>query len=75
MTEPKHKIVVQDVTEKIKNPRQELLNNQELQKPFIFKGYTTEKERIKDTIKNNRYIYNIPEPEIKRNMIKQNLQF
>ena len=65
MTEPKHKIVVQDVTEKIKNPRQELLNDQELQKPFIFKGYTTEKERIKDTIKNNRYIYNIPEPELK----------
>ena len=72
MTEPKHKIVVQDITEKIKNPRQELLNDQELQKPFIFKGYTTEKERIKDTIKNNRYIYNIPEPENKKNFLNNN---
>ena len=36
MTEPKHKIVVQDITEKIKNPRQELLNAQEFQKTFIF---------------------------------------
>ena len=77
MTEPKRKIVVQDVTEKIKNPRQELLNDQELQKPFIFKGYTTEKERIKDTIKNNRYIYNIPEPELKKkinNNISNNIE-
>ena len=65
MTEPGHKITVQDVTDKIINTREDMLNKQELQKPFIFKGYTTEKERIKDTIKNNRYIFNLPEPEIK----------
>ena len=65
MTEPEHKITVQDVTDKIINTREDMLNKQELQKPFIFKGYTTEKERIKDTIKNNRYRFNLPEPEIK----------
>jgi hypothetical protein len=32
-------------------------------KPFIFKGYTTESDRIKDTIKKNRYLYNISESE------------
>ena len=65
MTEPEHTITVQDVTDKIINTREDMLNKQELQKPFIFKGYTTEKERIKDTIKNNRYRFNLPEPEIK----------
>ena len=62
MTEPNHKITVQDVTEKILNTRADMLNNQELQKPFIFKGYKTELERIKDTIKNNRYFFNLPDP-------------
>ena len=65
MTEPKHKITVQDVTDKITNTREDMLNKQELQKPFIFKGYTSELDRIKDTIKNNRYRFNLPEPEIK----------
>ena len=67
MTEPKHKITVQDVTDKIINTREDMLNKQELQKPFIFKGYTTELDRIKDTIKNNRYLYNLPEKEEKSN--------
>ena len=65
MTEPEHKITVQDITDKIINTREDMLNKQELQKPFIFKGYTTELDRIKDTIKNNRYRFNLPEPEIK----------
>ena len=65
MTEPEYKITVQDVTDKIINTREDMLNKQELQKPFIFKGYTTELDRIKDTIKNNRYRFNLPEPEIK----------
>ena len=65
MTEPGHKITVQDVTDKIINTREDMLNKQELQKPFIFKGYTSELDRIKDTIKNNRYRFNLPEPEIK----------
>ena len=65
MTEPGHKVTVQDVTDKITNTREDMLNKQELQKPFIFKGYTTELDRIKDTIKNNRYRFNLPEPEIK----------
>ena len=65
MTEPEHKITVQDVTDKIINTREDMLNKQELQKPFIFKGYTSELDRIKDTIKNNRYRFNLPEPEIK----------
>ena len=67
MTLPQNKIVVQDITEKIDNPRQKMYNQRIKRKPFIFKGYTTELDRIKDTIKNNRYLYNLPEKEEKSN--------
>ena len=33
----------------------------EIQKPFIFKGYTTEEDRIKDAIKRNRFLFNLPD--------------
>ena len=65
MTLPENKIVVQDVTEKIDNPREKMYNQRIKKKPFIFKGYKTELDRIKDTIRNNRYLYNLPEPEEK----------
>ena len=67
MTLPQNKIVVQDITEKIDNPRQKMFNQRIKKKPFIFKGYKTEIDRIKDTIKNNRYLYNLPEKEEKSN--------
>ena len=72
MTLPQHKIVVQDVTEKIDNPRQKMFNQRIKKKPFIFKGYKTEIDRIKDTIKNNRYLYNLPDyPEKTNKTISQ----
>ena len=61
MTLPENKVVVQDVTKKIINPRQNMYNQRTKGKPFIFKGYTTEVERIKDTLKNNRYLFHLSE--------------
>ena len=46
-----------DITEKVQNTRMELMNERESKKPFIFKGYITEADRINDTIKRNKYLY------------------
>ena len=48
MTIPNHKIVVHDESD-INYPFREKSNKNE--KPFIFKGYKNEIERIKDSIK------------------------
>ena len=61
MTNPSNQIVITDITEKIDNCRQELMNESKMQKPFIFKGYTSELDRINDTVKNNRLLYNLPD--------------
>jgi len=66
MTNPSNQIVITDVTEKIDNCRQELMNESKMQKPFIFKGYTSELDRINDTVKNNRLLYNLPDYPDKR---------
>ena len=67
MTNPSSQIVINDITEKINNCRQELMNEDKLQKPFIFKGYTSELDRINDTVKNNRLLYNLPDyPDTKQ---------
>ena len=63
MTLPNHKIEVKDLSEKGIIFREELLKGGRNKKPFIFKGYKTEQDRINDTIKNNRYLYNIPDKE------------
>ena len=63
MTSPEHQIIVRDISDKALNAREEILRNSKIKKPFIFKGYTTESDRIKDTIKKNRYLYNISESE------------
>ena len=57
MTNPCSKIEHKDVTEKVQNTRMELMNERESKKPFIFKGYITEADRINDTIKRNKYLY------------------
>ena len=63
MTFPERKIVIQDKTKKITNTRAYLLNEKPgKKKPFIFKGYKTEADRIKDTERNNRYLFNLPDP-------------
>ena len=74
MTLPDRKIVIQDKTKKITNSRAYLLNEKPgNKKPFIFKGYKTEADRIKDTERNNRYLFNLPDPpekEDKKEKIK-----
>lgn len=45
MTIPEKQIKIKDVT-KITNPRYELMKSARFCKPFIFKGYKTEKDRI-----------------------------
>ena len=66
MVNPSSQIVIKDITEKVINCRQELMNESDLQKPFIFKGYITEQDRINDTVKNNKLLFNLPDfPEEK----------
>ena len=68
MANPSSQIIINDVTEKVENCRQELMNQSKMQKPFIFKGYTSEQDRINDTVKNNRILFNLPDyPDIKKN--------
>ena len=66
MTNPLSKVEHKDVTEKITNTRLEVMNelfatNPEKKKPLVFRGYTSEADRIKDTIKKNKYLYYLPD--------------
>ena len=63
MRNPDYKIVINDISSKITNPREELMKEKEsnLLKPFIFKGYKSEADRIKDAVYNNRLLYNLPD--------------
>ncbi len=63
MTIPNHKIEVKDLSKKGIIFREEILKGGRNKKPFIFKGYKTEEDRINETIKNNRYLFNYPEKE------------
>ena len=65
MTNPHSIIEHKDVTEKITNTRVELMNelfanNPEKKRPLVFRGYITEADRIKATVKNNKYLYYLP---------------
>ena len=61
MSNPDHQIVVKDITTKVNNPRADLMKDEAIRKPFIFKGYKSEEDRIKDAIYNNRLLYNLPD--------------
>ena len=68
MTNPHSIIQHKDITEKITNTREELMNEQfadnpEKKRPLVFRGYITEADRIKDTIKNQHYLYYLPDYE------------
>ena len=63
MTIPEHQICIHDASE-IKYPFRN--KEQKYQKPFIFKGYKTEEDRIKDTLKQNSFLYNIIEDSNKK---------
>jgi hypothetical protein len=68
MANPSSQIIINDVTEKVENCRQELMNQSRMQKPFIFKGYTSEQDKINDTVKNNKLLFNLPDyPDTKKN--------
>lgn len=59
MTIPSHQIKYKDVSEKVNNTRELTLKQSRITKPFVFKGYISEADRIKDTIKKNKYLYNL----------------
>ena len=77
MNDPETKIEIKDYEERINNPKTDMSKEREIQKPIIFKGYTTEEDRIKDSIKRNRYLFNLPDYEEenqKDKKEKQNLE-
>ena len=78
MTIPEKKVTIDDITKKVTNARDDILSEGGLKKPFYFKGYLNENERIKQTIKNNRYLYNFSEeePQIKKKKLysKKNIE-
>ena len=66
MTNPESIIEHKDITEKVTNTRAELINerfadNPEKNRPLVFRGYISEADRIKDVIKQNRYLYYLPD--------------
>ena len=59
MTHPHSIIEQKDITQKITNTRLETMNelfkkNPEKKKPLVFRGYLSEADRIKDTIKKQK---------------------
>ena len=75
MNEPDTKIEIKDYEERINNPKTDMSKEKEIQKPFIFKGYTTEEDRIKDSIKRNRYLFNLPDYEDETNVNKKEKKY
>jgi len=68
MTNPQQTIECKDITEKITNTREEVMNelfaiDPEKKKPLVFRGYISEADRIKDTIKKHKYLYYFPDYE------------
>ena len=68
MTNPHQIVEHKDITQKIINTREELMNenfatNPDKRKPLAFRGYLSESDRIKDTIKNHKYLYYFPDYE------------
>ena len=74
MNDPETKIEIKNYEERINNPKTDLLKEKEIQKPFIFKGYTTEEDRIKDSIKRNRYLFNLPDYDDELNNKTENIE-
>ena len=69
MTLPEHKVIIKDFSEK-KYPFRNLEVN--VKKPFTFKGYKTEDERINENIKLNQFLYSMTEPNIPKNNSSNN---
>ena len=58
MTQPEHKISVHDDADKDYPFREKNFSSK---KPFVFKGYRNELDRIKETLKRNKYLFNYPD--------------
>ena len=58
MSNPESKVEIKDLSPKINNIRYNLSPEK---KPFVVNGYSSEEERIKNTIHNNKYLYNLPD--------------
>ena len=72
MTNPEHKIIIKDISKKVNNTRNDLMKDNIIRKPFIFKGYKSEEDRIKYAEYNNKLLYNIPDyPSPRNNNIKK----
>ena len=74
MNDPETKIEIKEYEERINNPKTDMSKEKEMGKPFIFKGYTTEEDRIKDSIKRNRYLFNLPDYEDESHINKKEKQ-
>ena len=66
MTIPEHQIIINDNSEK-KYPFRNEINK--IKTPFIFKGYKTEEERIKESIKSYKSLYGITDGQNIKNQI------
>ncbi len=66
MTIPEHQIIINDNSEK-KYPFRNEINK--IKTPFIFKGYKTEEERIKESIKSYKSLYGISDGQNIKNQI------
>jgi hypothetical protein len=72
MTHPHSIIEQKDITQKITNTRLETMNelfkkNPKKKKPLVFRGYLSEADRIKDTIRNQKYLFYNPDYETIKN--------
>ena len=88
MANPDKKIIIKDISEKIETSRSKLMSENLIdKKPLIFKGYKTEKDRIKQKLQNDIYLHNLHDYNLNSNKknnyihfspihnIKQNLSY
>ena len=61
MTNPESKIVIKDITNNKNNSFKKILFKNK--KPFIFKGYRNELDRINNIINEKKILFNIPDYE------------
>ena len=73
MIKPSKRIKITDLSEKVDSTREEIIKENSLKKPFIFKGYTSELDRIIHTEKTNKLLYNLPDYPEKKSTSKKEI--
>ena len=72
MLNPDTKIIIKDITEKIETSRSKLMSESpSTKKPFVFKGYIKERDRIKQNASNIRYLHNLSDYNSKNDKNKE----